>query len=240
MSLSNPNPVLKSGFAKAVPSGEPMTMEGAVSKSGMLIAVVIACAVLGGTVAPVALALPALVAAFVLGLVTSFKPHLAQRTAVPYAVLEGLVVGLVSSFYADAYGGGIVVYAFGITVSVFAAVLALYATRVIKATENFKLAVAAATLGVMAYYLASFVMSLFGAKLPLIASSSNFGIAFSLFVVVLAAANLVMDFDFIERGVEQGAPKYMEWFAAFGLLVTLVWLYLEILRLLAKLQSRRD
>ncbi len=109
-----------------------------------------------------------------------------------------------------------------------------------KATENFKLGIFAATGGIALLYLASFVLGFFGMSVPLIHSSGTWGILFSLFVVVIAALNLVLDFDFIETGVERGAPKYMEWYGAFGLLVTLVWLYLEILRLLAKLQSRRD
>jgi uncharacterized YccA/Bax inhibitor family protein len=133
-----------------------------------------------------------------------------------------------------------VLYAVGVTISVFVALLGIYASGVIKVTENFRLGVAAATMGVVIYYLVAWIASLLGAQMPLIASNSLFGIGFSLVVVAIASLNLVMDFDFIERGVEQRAPKEMEWFAAFGLLVTLVWLYLEILRLIAKLQSRRD
>ena len=116
--------------------------------------------------------------------------------------------------------------------------LLAYRTGLIRATENFKLGVVAATGGIAMLYLVSIVMSFFGGQIPFIHENGTFGILFSLFVVVIAALNLVLDFDFIEQGAEMGAPKYMEWYAAFGLLVTLVWLYLEILRLLAKLQSR--
>ena len=118
--------------------------------------------------------------------------------------------------------------------------LFLYRSRIIKASENFKLGVAAATGGIFIVYAIGFIMSLFGGGLPIldVRNSSMMSIGFSLFVVVIASLNLVLDFDFIEQGVERGAPKYMEWYGAFGLLVTLIWLYLEILRLLAKLQSR--
>ena len=125
------------------------------------------------------------------------------------------------------------------TFGTLGALLLAYRSGLIRATENFKLGVFAATGGIAVVYLLSFVFGLFGIGMPLIHSTGTFGILFSLFVVVIAALNLVLDFDFIEEGAERGAPKYMEWYGAFGLLVTLVWLYLEILRLLAKLQSRR-
>ena len=125
-----------------------------------------------------------------------------------------------------------------LTFGTLAALLLAYRSGLIKATENFKLGVFAATGGIGLVNLASFVLGIFGISIPLVHSSGMFGILFSVFVVVIAALNLVLDFDFIEEGAERGAPKYMEWYGAFGLLVTLVWLYLEILRLLAKLQSR--
>ena len=118
------------------------------------------------------------------------------------------------------------------------ALLTAYQMRLIRATENFKLGVAAATGGIFLVYLATWILGFFGIQIPWIHESGMVGIGFSVFVVVIAALNLVMDFDFIEQGCRHGAPKYMEWFAAFGLLVTLVWLYLEILRLLAKLGRR--
>ena len=134
---------------------------------------------------------------------------------------------------------GIVSQAVFLTFGTLGALLAAYRSGLIRATENFKLGVVAATGGIAVVYVISFVLGFFGITVPLIHSSGTFGILFSLFVVVVAALNLVLDFDFIEQGVERGSPKYMEWYAAFGLLVTLVWLYLEILRLLSKLQSRR-
>lgn len=134
--------------------------------------------------------------------------------------------------------GGIVFQAVLLTFSVLLAMLLAYRSGFIKVTENFKLGVAAATGGIALLYLISFGLSFFGIRIPMLHEASTFGIVFSLFVVVIAALNLVLDFDFIESGVERGAPKYMEWYGAFGLMVTLVWLYLECLRLLSNLQSR--
>jgi uncharacterized YccA/Bax inhibitor family protein len=126
----------------------------------------------------------------------------------------------------------------GLTFGTLAALLLAYRSGLIRATENFKLGVFAATGGIALLYLVSMVMGFFGKSIPFIHSAGPIGIGFSVFVVVIAALNLVLDFDFIETGAQRGAPKYMEWYGAFGLLVTLVWLYLEILRLLAKLQGR--
>ena len=155
--------------------------------------------------------------------------------------MEGLFLGGISRFYEMQYGDGIVGQAVFLTFSIFAALLFAYKSEIIKPTENFKLGVFAATAGIGMLYFISFIMSFFGSGLPIMSPSntSMFSIGFSVFVVVIASLNLVLDFDFIEEGAENGAPKYMEWYGAFGLLVTLVWLYLEILRLLAKLQSRK-
>ncbi len=154
-------------------------------------------------------------------------------------MLEGLALGGISSIYAHEYTG-IVQQAIFLTFGIFFTLLFAYKTKIIKATENFKLGVFAATGGIAIVYLASFVMSFFGSGMSIMDSSNGswMSIGFSLFVVVIASLNLVMDFDFIEDASEKGVPKYMEWYGAFGLLVTLVWLYLEILRLLSKLNSR--
>jgi uncharacterized YccA/Bax inhibitor family protein len=133
---------------------------------------------------------------------------------------------------------GIVVQAVGLTFGTLGALLMAYRSGLIRATENFKLGVVAATGGIFLLYMVNIVMGFFGHSIGFIHNSGWMGIGFSAFVVVIAALNLVLDFDFIEKGVEAGAPKYMEWYGAFGLIVTLVWLYLEILRLLSKLQSR--
>jgi len=171
-------------------------------------------------------------------MITVFKQHLAPYTTPIYALLEGLALGGISRFFETLYPG-IVNQAIFLTFGTLAALLFAYRSGLIKPTENFKLGIAAATGGIFFVYIISFILGLFGVQIPLIHSNSNFGILFSFGVVIIAALNLVLDFDFIEEGAEIGAPKYMEWFGAFGLLVTLIWLYLEILHLLAKLQSRR-
>jgi len=174
----------------------------------------------------------------VVALITVFKKTAAPITAPIYALLEGLFIGGISSIFEARYPG-IVIQAVGLTFGTLFALLFAYKSGLIKATENFKLGVIAATGSIMLIYVASIVLGFFGIRVPFIHDSGPFGILFSLVVVVIAALNLVLDFDFIEHGAERGAPKFMEWYAAFGLMVTLVWLYIEMLRLLAKLRSRR-
>lgn len=176
------------------------------------------------------------VLALIIAFITIFKKTLSPVTAPVYAVVEGFVLGALSQLYETQFEG-IVLQALVLTGGIFLAMLTIYRTRLIRPTENFKLGLAAATGGIFLYYLAYLVMGFFGRDLPLVASNSAFGIGFTAFVI--AALNLVVDFDFIERGVEKQAPKYMEWYASFGLFVTIVWLYIEILRLLAKLRSRQ-
>jgi uncharacterized YccA/Bax inhibitor family protein len=154
-------------------------------------------------------------------------------------VLEGLALGGISVVFEATYPG-IVNQAVFLTFGTLGALLIAYRAGVIRATDNFKRGVVAATGGIALLYFLSFILGFFGVSVPLIHSNGTFGILFSLFVVVIAALNLVLDFDLIEKGAARGAPKYMEWYGAFALLVTLVWLYLEILRLLAKLAARRD
>ena len=148
------------------------------------------------------------------------------------------MLGVLSVMFESRYPG-IVVQAVFLTFGVLGTLLLAYQSGLIKATENFKLGIVAATGGIFFIYIINMVMGFFGSSIPVIHSNGTFGIIFSVVVVAIAALNLVLDFDFIETGVERGAPKYMEWYASFGLLVTLIWLYIEILRLLAKLQSRR-
>jgi len=179
------------------------------------------------------------IAGFVVGLVTCFKKQWSPVTAPVYAICEGLFIGGLSSVM-DAQFHGIVLQAVMLTFGTLAALLGAYKTGLIKATNNFKRGVIAATGGIFILYLVTMVMGFFGVQmLPSIYGNGPVGIGFSIIVVIIAAMNLVLDFDFIEQGVSVGAPKYLEWYGAFGLLVTLVWLYLEILRLLAKLNSRR-
>lgn len=245
--LLSPNPALERGFAD-LPRGavSPMTLSGTVAKTALLVLLAVASAVpgwvvLGGTPAVV---LGVVLAALVVAFVTVTGPQRAPVCAPLYAVLEGAAVGAVSSWYAGGelrYDSNVVtvVGAAALTVAVLVALLAAYASRLVRPSQNFRLGVAAATGGVALYYLGSVVASLFGVEFPLIWSTGWAGVGFSALVVVLAAANLVLDFDFIESAVQRRAPKHYEWFGAFGLLVTLVWLYLELLRLIAKAQSRR-
>ena len=166
-----------------------------------------------------------------------FKPHLAKFIAPVYAIAEGFFVGAISRAYENIYDG-LVVQAAGMTLAVFAVMLVLYRTGVIKVTERFRRIVVTATIGVMVFYGVSMLISLFGGSVSFLSSPSLLGIGFSVLVAGLAAFNLALDFDFIEKGSKQGLDKNFEWFAAFGLLVTIIWLYLELLRLLAKLRER--
>lgn len=240
------NPALsKKTFSEFALRGEAMTLNGTVHKTALLLFGVVATAVLSwrrtvATEDPAALTPYILIGAvggLIVAIVTIFKKEWSPVTAPLYAVLEGVVLGIVSAMFEQMFPG-IVFQAVVLTFGTLASLLLAYQTGLIKATENFKLGVAAATGAIMMIYLVGFVMSFFGSGIPYIHESGTIGICFSLFVVVIAALNLVLDFDFIEQGVEHGAPKYMEWYGAFGLLVTLIWLYLEILRLLAKLRSR--
>jgi uncharacterized YccA/Bax inhibitor family protein len=178
-----------------------------------------------------------LVGGLIASIVTIFKPTAAPISAPIYAACEGLFLGAISQMF-NARFDGIVLQAALLTFGTLGALLFAYSTRLIRATENFKLGVAAATGGIALVYLLSFALSFFGMQVPFLHETGVIGIGISVFIVVVAALNLVLDFDFIESGCERGAPKYMEWYAAFGLMVTLVWLYIEFLRLLAKLNSR--
>ena len=177
--------------------------------------------------------------ALVIGIVIHFKKTWSMYLAPIYSVCQGVALGALSAFFEARYPG-IVIQAVGLTFSTLFCLLGAYKSGMIKVTENFKLGVAAATGGLCLFYFATFILGLFGVPMTFFHGNGLMSIGLSLVVVGIAALNLVMDFDFIEQGADQGAPKYMEWYSAFGLMVTLIWLYIEILRLLAKLQSRRD
>ncbi len=253
LALRSGNPALRADTFTRVPpvaDHEAMTIGGTVNKTAMSLAILFVAAmyVWGRGAAgqlpaateqlPMAWIFGGLIGGFIVALVTVFKQTWAPYTTPLYAGLEGLALGGISFLFEQMYPG-IVAQAVFLTFGTLGALLLAYRSGLIRATENFKLGVFAATGGIALVYLLSFVLDFFGINIPLIHSTGTFGILFSLFVVVIAALNLVLDFDFIEEGAERGAPKYMEWYGAFGLLVTLVWLYLEILRLLTKLQSRR-
>ena len=178
-----------------------------------------------------------LIVGLVTGLVICFKHTWAPALAPVYALAQGLFLGGISAMFESQYPG-IVIQAVGGTFGTLGGLLLAYQSGLIKATENFKLGVVAATGGICFVYLISIIGILFGFPVPYIHSAGPIGIGFSLVVVVIAALNLVLDFDFIEQAAERGAPKYLEWYGAFALMVTLVWLYMEILRLLAKLRGR--
>lgn len=228
-------------------STQAMTIGGTVLKTAILVLILLATAAYTwmqavGDNAPVAygLLMVGCIGGFVIALVTVFIPKVSPFTSPIYAALEGLVLGAISAVFEALYPG-IVVQAVGLSIGVLAVMLFLYGTGIIRATEKFKIGVIAATGAICLVYLVSMVVSLFGSHVPYIHESGPVGIGFSLVVVVIAALNLILDFDFIEQGVRHQAPKYMEWYGGFSLLVTLVWMYLEILRLLAKLRgSSRD
>ena len=250
MALRTGNPTLKeSTFASyrtsvsSQPAANTMSLDGTVHRTFFLLCLVVGSASLVWTLAQTnpELAYPVVlgssIASFITAIITVFKKEWSPITAPIYSVLEGLALGVLSSIFEAIYPG-IVIQAFGLTFGILFCLLAAYRSGLIKPTENFKLGVVAATGGIALLYLGNFFMRLvFHSSIPFIHESGPYGIIFSLIVVVIAALNLVLDFDFIEQGVEYGAPKYMEWYAAFGLMVTLIWLYLEILRLLAKLRS---
>ena len=244
------NPALNEQTFRDLPytadTAQVMTIQGAVNKTGWLLAILLSAAAWTwnkffetgnpATVSPFIL-LGAL-GGFVVGLVTVFKKSWAGVTAPLYAALEGLLLGGLSSIF-EARFSGIVIQAVGLTFGTLFCLLMAYRSGLIKPSENFKLGIVAATGAIALVYLVSIICGFFGVHIPLIHQSGIIGIGFSLFVVIIAALNLVLDFDFIEHGAAKGAPKYMEWYAAFGLMVTLIWLYVEILRLLAKLRDRR-
>ena len=230
------NPAFSQGFGiNQSVTGEVMTLDGTVNKTGILLGLCVGGAYFGWN-AP-GLALPAVLIGFVIALFTIFRPKNSPYTAPAYAAIEGVALGGITMIFEAQYPG-IGIQAIGLTFGILASLLFCYKSGIIKPTENLRLMIVAGTMGIFILYLVSFIMSFFGNSIGFIHSNGLFGIGFSLFVVAIASLNLVLDFDFIEEGAEKGMPKYLEWYGAFSLMVTLVWLYLEILRLLAKLRSR--
>jgi len=242
------NPALNdktfTGFAR-VTDTSTMTIQGTVNKTALLLVLVLFSSSwtwnLYFTTGDPAVVLPwvfgGLISGFIVALVTVFKKQWAMLTAPIYSLLEGLALGGISAIF-EARFPGIVIQAVGLTFGTLFCLLMAYKSGMIKVTENFKLGVVSATGAIALFYVASFLLSMFGIPIPFIHGSGIIGIGFSLFVVAIAALNLVLDFDFIENGAARGVPQYMEWYGAFGLIVTLIWLYIEILRLLSKLRSR--
>jgi uncharacterized YccA/Bax inhibitor family protein len=244
------NPALNAKTFTDVPRivdpAQVMTIQGTVNKTLLMLVLVLIPAVwvwnkffaIGNPQAIMFWLYGGVIGGFIVALVTIFKKQWSPVTAPLYSVLEGLAIGGISSFF-EAQFPGIVIQAVALTFGTLLCLLLVYKSGIIKVTENFKMGVVAATGGIALIYVITIVLGFFGIRMPYIHESGIIGIGFSLFVVIIAALNLVLDFDFIEKGAAAGAPKFMEWYAAFGLMVTLIWLYLEILRLLAKTRSRR-
>ncbi len=237
--------VARGSFGGALDATDRMTLSGTVNKTGILLICTLATAAWTWHLFlqsrnPADVAPQLLIGAFggfICAMVTVFMKEWSPVTAPIYALLEGLVLGGVSAVF-DLRYPGIAIQAVGLTFGTLFVLLMAYSSGVIKVTQKFRLGVIAATGGIMLFYLAEMILGFFGVHFLTVNGSGPIGIGFSLIVVCIAALNLVLDFDFIEQGVNYGAPKYMEWYGAFGIMVTLIWLYLEMLRLLAKMRSR--
>jgi uncharacterized YccA/Bax inhibitor family protein len=233
------------GYGGLIDATDRMTLSGTVNKTGILLVCVLATAAWTwhsfsesrdmADVMP--LMLVGMFGGLIFGLITSFKKEWSPVTAPIYALLEGLLLGGLSAAM-DLRYPGIGIQAVSLTFGTLLVLLLAYQSRLIKVTQKFRLGVVAATGGIFVFYLAQMLLGFFGVRFYSINGSGIVGIGFSVIVVAVAALNLVLDFDFIERGAQAGAPKYMEWYGAFGIMVTLVWLYIEILRLLSKMRSR--
>ncbi|HEX6879394.1 MAG TPA: Bax inhibitor-1/YccA family protein [Terriglobales bacterium] len=239
------NPALRADSFRGagISYGDTMTMPGTVNKTGILLLCAIATSAwtwnrfhtAPESVGPLILA--GTIGGFIVGLVTIFKKQWSPITAPLYALLEGLVLGSISSMLELRYPG-IAIQAIGLTFGTLIALLIAYSARIVRVTDKFRLGVVAATGGIALFYLVEFILGFFGIRFTAVNGSGLIGIGFSVFVVIIAALNLILDFDLIESGARAGAPKYMEWYGGFALMVTLIWLYMEVLRLLVKLRSR--
>lgn len=245
MDIRSSNPAFRNGIlsrAGAATDAGVMSLGGTIGKTFVLVALTIASAAytwLQVASRPADIGFLLMVGAIgglVVAMVTIFVPRLAPVTAPIYAVLEGMALGGISLIYNRQYAG-LPVQAVMLTFAVFLVMLTLYRFRVIQATQRFRSVVLAAGLGLMLFYVANLVMGFFGVNLPLINSASPMGIGFSVLACTIAAFFLILDFDLVEEGIAKGAPKHMEWYAGFSLLLTLVWLYMEMLRLLGKLRK---
>ena len=237
------NPVMGNKFDgdaqfRDMPISQKMTLEGTVNKTGILLLLCFMTAAVSWNIPNTVLMFTGMGVGFIAAIITIFKPTMASSTAPVYALAQGLFLGGITVMFEAQYPG-IAIQAIGLTFGTLASLLVCYKTGIIKPTENFRLMIVSATAGIALLYLVNILMTAFGggSVIGFIHSNGLMVIGFSVFVVGIAALNLVLDFDFIEQGSENGLPKHMEWFGAFSLMVTLVWLYLEILRLLAKIRS---
>ena len=215
---------------------ETMSVQGAINKSFILFGIILFTSVIGWSVGSSTLMWVGAGGGFIALLVGVFKTHLSPIVAPIYAAFEGLFVGTISAYYASAFNG-IVLQAFTLTMAILFLMLFLYKSGLIKVTQKFRTGVIMATGAVVVVYILSFALSFLGINLPYLHEGGIIGIGISLLIIGIASLNLLLDFDNFDRGEQMGAPKYMEWFSAMGLMVTLVWLYIEILRLVSILQS---
>jgi uncharacterized YccA/Bax inhibitor family protein len=242
--MNSGNPFLKESRLRAIQESaigsEAMSFNGALNKTALLFLILLVGA--SWTWADMSWTtaqsfsgkmLIGLIGGFVLAIFTAFKPHLARYTSPVYAFLQGMFLGGLSSMFEGMYPG-IVIPAIVLTFGIMVGMLVTYRSGLIKVTEKFRIGVISATMGIAVFYLIAMGLGFFGISVPFLFEGGMFGILFSLFVIVIAALNLVLDFDMIEQLSAAGMPKHMEWYGAFALMLTLVWLYIEILRLLAK------
>jgi uncharacterized YccA/Bax inhibitor family protein len=240
---SNPALNAKTFEGHVAVAGEAMTLQGTVNKTGFLLFCASATAAYTWhlvRVQPESVAAwmwGGLIGGLVFALVTIFKKEWSPVTATIYALCEGLALGGISAVMNTAYPG-IAIEALGLTAAVTVVMLLLYTSGIVRATPKFTIGVIAATGGIFLFYMIDLVMGFFGHHISLLYSNGPVGIGISVFIVIVAALNLILDFDFVETGVHAGAARYMEWYGAFGIMVTLVWMYVEMLRLLSKIRSR--
>ena len=244
------NPALSEKVFSKIESAtyaDAMTLRGTLNKFGFMLLMLMGSAYYswkefagGGNVQP--LIWTGLIGGLIVALIITFKKEWSPYLAPAYGLLEGLFLGAISAYYNEAFATkapGIVMNAVGLTFGTAIAMYFLYSFKIIKATEKFKSVLITATAGIAIFYLIAMVLGFFGINMAFLHEGSLMGIGFSLVVVAVAALNLILDFDMIEQATANGAPKYMEWYCAFGLMVTIVWLYLEIIRLLSKLSDRK-
>lgn len=238
--LESSNPMMKEDSfrkeAAGIFDGNAMTMNGAVNKSIFLFSLLLLTTGISYFMATPFLMWTGAILGLIAVLVASFKPHLSVYAAPAYALFEGLFVGAISAVYAAAFSG-IVFQAVALTFGTLLMMLLVYKSGLIKVTQKFRMGVVMATGAIFIFYIISWIMSMFGMSVPMLHDNGLMGIGLSVVIIGVAALNLLLDFDLFERGEREGAPEYMEWFAAMSLLVTLVWLYVEFLRLLSKLNS---
>lgn len=236
------NPMLKNGFSQTTSTSyvsndqDVMTSQGAINKTFILFGVMLITAFFNFQTQSSVLMIGGAIAGLILVIVNVFKKEYSPYIAPAYAAMEGLFVGGISGIYAG-FGGGIVIQAISLTLLVLFIMLVIHKTGIIPVTNQFRTGVIMATGSIALLYLLSFVLSFFGIHIPFIHEGGTIGIIFSLGVIAIASLNLLLDFDMIVKGEQYGAPKYMEWFSAMGLMITLVWLYFEILRLLGKMRN---